>query len=401
MAELNAWHRFFSRFIRRLYFERITVIDADGLPRQGPALYVGLHRNGAVDGLVYQEALPRAVFLISSQLRRSRLGRLFFSGIAVTRPQDAAPGSAPADNAGALRACLEHLAAGGELCVFPEGTSSLGPRHLPFKSGAARLCLSARERRIPLFLVPVAVFYQEPTAFRASVEVVIGDPIDAEAPPGSPLSRLREVKRRIAEGLEALGTNVADAEVQEDIQRLASAAAIGARRSYWRSLKALERGIPPETRDVWQRLEPELARPGLRLEQGLPPFPEAGLLLPALGLALSAPLVLGAIALNLPPYAAAWWAGRRFPDGRNVVSLWKILVGVPAFLLWAALLTAAALAACPWAALGYAVLTGAGLWLYSRTRRLAKAVNNGLRHPDLAPALHSLRRALQEELRDA
>src|ERR1041385_6496227 len=34
---------------------------------------------------------------------------------------------------------------GGELFVFPEGTSSLGPRHLPFKAGGAQLALDCLE----------------------------------------------------------------------------------------------------------------------------------------------------------------------------------------------------------------------------------------------------------------
>ena len=43
------------------------------------------------------------------------------------------------------------------------------------------------------------------------------------------------------------------------------------------------------------------------------------------------PIVFAAIALNLPALIAGWYAGKKFPDGRNVVSLWKILVGVPVF----------------------------------------------------------------------
>ena len=47
-----------------------------------------LHRNGAVDGCVYKSLLPSALFMISVQLRRNLLGRIFFHGIEVVREQD-------------------------------------------------------------------------------------------------------------------------------------------------------------------------------------------------------------------------------------------------------------------------------------------------------------------------
>ena len=53
----------------RSYFEQITVLHPERLPADGPTLYVGLHRNGAVDGFVYRQIVPRGTYLISTQLR--------------------------------------------------------------------------------------------------------------------------------------------------------------------------------------------------------------------------------------------------------------------------------------------------------------------------------------------
>src|SRR5436190_20533895 len=75
------WRRWFYGFINEVYFQRITLIYPERRPKQGPVLYLGLHRNGAVDGFVYHQVLPRAVFMISTQLRKSRFARLFFHGI--------------------------------------------------------------------------------------------------------------------------------------------------------------------------------------------------------------------------------------------------------------------------------------------------------------------------------
>ena len=166
----SLWYEWCHWLCRRVYFERVTLVHLrhlagdsanplrlaqserklggatvvqdrqyDAPPAQA-VLYVVLHRNGAVDGFIYGHAVPRGIFLVSTQLLRGFFGRLFFTGIAVARKQDQEDGS---HNAAALRECVRVLAEGGELMVFPEGSSSLGPRHLPFKSGAARLALDA------------------------------------------------------------------------------------------------------------------------------------------------------------------------------------------------------------------------------------------------------------------
>ena len=116
----DLWYRLWHGLAARSYFDRITVRYPERLPEDGPCLYVALHRNGAVDGFVYRQAVPRAVFLISSQLRRSFLARCFFCGIAVTRRGDAGDRS---ENAAALRECVQLLTDGGGLVVFPEANT--------------------------------------------------------------------------------------------------------------------------------------------------------------------------------------------------------------------------------------------------------------------------------------
>jgi 1-acyl-sn-glycerol-3-phosphate acyltransferase len=73
----SRWHRICHRLCAWIYYERITVLYPERLIKEGPVLYVGLHRNGAVDGFIYHQAVPRGVFLISTQLRRHFFSRLF------------------------------------------------------------------------------------------------------------------------------------------------------------------------------------------------------------------------------------------------------------------------------------------------------------------------------------
>lgn len=397
----SLWFRVWPWFLVRLYFERAKLIHGDRLPRDGPVLYVALHRNGAVDGWVYRHFIPDAAFLISTQLRRSLLGRLFFAGIEVAREKDAERSADPSGAREALERCLGHLAAGGSLVVMPEGTSTLGPRHLPFKSGAARLLSAALDRGIQVRAVPLGISYEQAWAFRSRVEVWVGRQIDLElGEAAGPGARLLEVKRRVRSALEEVGVNVANEDRQSLVERLACLATLGTDKSYCAALKSFEKDIPAPLLAAWQALDSDIRKQGLLTYQGVPLFPERPFLVEAVSLAALGVVVLGAMLANLPPLLAGWSAGRTFPDGRNVVSLWRILVGAPAFVLWFLLVCAGAGMLGAWPGWGcYVLLTWAGLRLYDRAERLSVAMANGLLHSAFGPRMLAVRSLALESLR--
>ncbi len=397
----NLWHRTLHRLIRVSYFDRVTVRHAERLPDPGPILYIGLHRNGAVDGFTYKSICTRAVFMVAKQLRRSPIGCFFFSGIEVARDKDGDPAAA-AINAAAMKECAKRLHDGGELFIFPEGTSALGPRHLPFKSGAARLIEQHLAIGAPLTVVPLGIFYESPTSFRARVELVVGEPLRTDLPANlSQPARVRELKQRITAALENVGVNVPDAETLAQIERLACIATLGTGRSFAATQKQLERGVPPAVEAAWRELEPVLTQHPLWLHQGVPLFPMSSLIVYALLLIPTGLLALLGVVLNLPPLAAAAWAGRKFPDDRNVVLLWKVLVGVPAFLLWAGTLLVAAAVSGHWLWLAvWLAATAVSTQLWYRVKKLAVVVHNGLRFPGLRARMLAFRELVLKEVRD-
>ncbi|MBI5771933.1 MAG: 1-acyl-sn-glycerol-3-phosphate acyltransferase [Verrucomicrobia bacterium] len=400
----DLWYRWFHRFCNAVYFHRVSVIHAERLPPAGPVLYLGLHRNGAVDGFVYHGVLPRAVFMLAAQLRRNAFGRLFFTGIEVVREKDrATDGADDPHNAGALQRCLDHLAAGRELFIMPEGTSTLGPRHLPFKSGAARLLSDHLATGRPITVVPLGIHYDCAWGFRSKVEVVVGPPIATDLPAeATAFERLKELRRRIQPALEAVGINVESAERLRTIEQLAYIATLGTSRSYFSALKSLERHIPPTVAHAWQSLDTECARRRLWRHQGIPLFPIRPPWLYVAAALLVTPVMLAALAVNAPPFLAAAWAGQNFPDDRNVTSLWRILVGVPAFLLWIAVVAVATSATghALWFA-GYAALTAVGLSRYRVAHKILVAAHNAVFHADLRPRALAFHRLVQEALPDA
>ncbi len=133
-------------------------------------LFIGLNRAGLIDAWVYSHALPRrTVFMVAAKRLRQPWLRLLVAGIGVDRRQD---GGAPQRNHAALAKCWHELQAVGTIFIFPEGTSTLGPRHLPFQPGAALLA-----RACPaVTIVALAIHYAEPTRIGTGVEVVVGAP---------------------------------------------------------------------------------------------------------------------------------------------------------------------------------------------------------------------------------
>jgi 1-acyl-sn-glycerol-3-phosphate acyltransferase len=212
------------RLASLLLFNRVEIRGADLSCLSGAVLFVGLHRNGALDGMSYLPAAPKAVYLVSAQLHRSALLRAIFPGIAVARRKDRARGIGT-EGQDAVGACVDHLIRGNRLIVLPEGTSTLGARHLPFKPGAAQIAAEVIASRALLTIVPMAVHYERAWAWQSRVEVVVGQPVHFDA--RSPFE-----PAVIAELLERTGVNVQSEEALRTIETLAFAGAIATGASY-------------------------------------------------------------------------------------------------------------------------------------------------------------------------
>lgn len=392
------WHPGFHRFIRHLYFSRITVSGQGNVPDRGPLLVLCLHRNGAVDAFVYRGAIEGLHFMVKATLRRSFFGRIFFDGVEVTRASD---GSRDGDNSEAIETCTARLRAGGRLAIFPEGTSRLGPRHLPFKSGASWIATRYLESADELNVVPVGIHYECPWAFRSRVEVVIGPAFSLPLPESrrSPGSRLAEIKQRFSAALETVGLNVPDGRHLDLAQKFAYIATLGTDIRYFAALKSFERRLPPEVVRAWGNLDAGARGRRVLRHQGVPLFPlSSGWVHALLTALLAPPVIVGALA-NLPPLALAFWAGRRFPDDTNVIALWRILIGVPLFLIWGATcLLGTALSGSGWLAAAYLVLTWIAIRGWYRLKKLTVIAWNGLFHPDLRADALAVHRAVLSTL---
>ena len=393
----DLYFRCLSHLLAHSYYHRVRLLHPENRPASRPVIYVGLHRNGAVDGCVYKSLLPSALFMISVQLRRNLLGRIFFHGIEVVRGQDI--GGEKNMNADALDQCVDVLKGNGVLFLMPEGSSDLGHRHLPFRKGAARILAAALQAGLHPTVVPIGIHYERAWAWQSDVEVVLGRPLPLDLPPGSSgPAAVDLLHRHISAGLEAVAVAAPDAESFARCERAAYTATLGSERSYFTALKALEAGVP-EAETALAEIEKLTADRPLFQYQGVPLLPPRHAWADAVHALLLTPLVAAAGLLNLPPLLIAWSAGRRFADARNTIALWRLLAGFPAFLGWIAGLLALAIMTGHWPLwMFYIALSWLGLGSLRQLKMLAVSLGNLWRAPDLRTRLLALHRQIDAAL---
>lgn len=384
------------RGVQFLCFNRVTVRHAQRLPQGGPVIYLGLHRNGALDGVVYLRAAPRAAYMLSAQLHRSALGRLLLPGIAVARRKDRSRGIV-ADNDEALARSVDQLASGGELFIMPEGTSTLGPRHLPFRPGAANIALAAVRRGVTVTVVPLAIHYERAWEWQSRVEIDVGEPWRLTPADAAGEEGAEALMARIAASLEQVGVNVASEEELRLIEMLAYAATLGTPHSYAACLRHFAAAVPAGLRSEAQNLQARAQQLGAMTHQGVPLVPIGSALPYLLAWLLLAPLQAAFVLCNAPPLLAGHYASRKLADDLNVVAFWRAAVGVPAGLLWglAAMIVLLGLGhGGP--ALAYLTISLAGVRMHYRFRKLGVAVHNTLRARRLRAPLLAFHRTLLE-----
>jgi len=378
------------RCIGYLAFSRIRVIGKERLTLGGPVVFVATHRNGALDAAPYSLAVPLAMPMVSAQLQRLPLGRFLFRGIAVARAKDKARGI-KADNGKALAECIELLKEGGQLFIMPEGTSSLGCRHLPFNRGAARIVAQAMAAGVTPIIQPLAVHYEDPTHWQSRVEVLIGAPIIPQN------ADEIAIHQSIVDGLEVVGANFVNSEDQQMAEKLAYARILGSDLSYAEHLKKLEGQIAPGLSESLRQLEAVAKDKGLFLHQGLPLMPLRLCQRDLVKWLLLAPVIACFSILNFPVLAAGHIASQLLPDEPNVIAFWRMVVGVPVGLFWVVTVCVGLfLCAGPsWFVL-YGAISIVGVLAWYRFRKLTVALGNAVFHPEVRAVLVTAYRNLAE-----
>lgn len=301
--------RAIAALLRGFYFGRVRITGARSQPARTAAarLLVASHRNGAIDGYTMLRAFPAASGLISVQLLKHPVLRWLIGGIAVLREKDRQRfGKARAAIPDPIEAGCAHLRAGGDLIVFPEGSSEWGHRPLPYQRGAARMARVLLDEGARFEAVPVGLHYMWPDRFRSRAEVLVGAALALPQRDAGEADRAFELRLHavISDALDAVSVNCPDADTFARVEAAARAeAACGG--SYAQAFIASQAN-PPATRAEIPRARR---------------WPWDGLAVAAFFL-LMAPILL-----------VAWFAGRQ-ADGRNTVTLYRMIAGTLVALPW-------------------------------------------------------------------
>lgn len=327
------WQWSYAQVCTFLYFHKVSLKGAQEIP-EGPVLFLGTHRNGILDALIYSNVLGRMTFVMAKRLHKSIFGRIFFGGIGVVRDKDISetnPGG-KADNRQALKQCRRYLLSGHRIFMFPEGTSSLGPRLLDIKPGAARIALSALRVRPDLKVVPVSVTYERAWGFRSRAEVEIGEALDLSDVMLHPKAEQFElVHKRICDALHGLAL-----EFRSEAEQEAFEVAGNVRRLIDTPGKS-DSIAGGDLETSWQSLKRIAEDTGARRYNRVPLLPEgetSSHLLKVIGLG---PFVAFMAVANAPILLGARLVGKKLADSPNVISVYRLLSGLPLMLLWGAI----------------------------------------------------------------
>src|SRR5688572_20312879 len=176
-----------------LYFRDIERAGSPPGDEVGGRVIVSNHHNALIDPILVMTDAAAAIAPIAKATLWNIpvLRRLLdvAGAVPIVRRKDD-PTKATADNADAFDAIATHLVGGGNILIFPEGTSHSEPHLAPLRSGAARMLAAAAARRAaagvaaPLTFQAAALEFDAADKFRSRCLLLWGPVRDFDAVPG-------------------------------------------------------------------------------------------------------------------------------------------------------------------------------------------------------------------------
>lgn len=346
------------RRVMRLYFRDIERVGhAPGADTRG-RVFVSNHYNALIDPiLVLTDAACEISPIAKSTLWKvpglkwllDRAG-----AVPIVRRKDA-PDKAQGSNDETFAKIASHLSGGGNILIFPEGTSHSEPQLAPLKTGAARMLLAAEQSggEPPTFQA-AALEFDERTTFRSRCLVLWG-PVrsfasvagttDEERVAAATAQMDEDLRELLVEG-QTHDERLRIARVAELLAHDAGTDSLGAWNDFGRKVELAARTLS-DTAVVAARVDEYFAaldQLGVTDAQVVGNLPARER--PALWKQLAlAPLAASGVALYALPYFVPRFVARKTdPDAVSTVKLGAALVVYP---LWMGGLVGASLALLP------------------------------------------------------
>lgn len=420
--------RWFFQRITSIYFREIEIVGEVPDASVSGRMFAANHVNGLIDPILVLTTAPCVVSPIAkAPLFRIPVLRWLLEAVEavpIVRRRDDPTKSAGA-NDDVFTRVASHLAGGGNVLIFPEGTSHNEPRLAPLRSGAGRMLARGKNQGASgLTFQTVGIEFDARDVFRSRVLLVYGEVRSVDHVANRVAAHQGDlavgITRQLAVDLAGLvlGGDTWDERLliarvaemfanQSGDRSLAGWNAIGQRVGTAKALlKRVDARLLGELSRAVTRYYAELDRAGLgdadvSAGPARPDWTRSQALRGAL-LVAAAPLALFGVAVYCIPYQVPRLVARTARD-RDVVSTYKLGAGLLVYPLWATVLAAVAWSLLPgadaaaWTLSLIAAPFAALAWM-DRTERIQRRVRHFFARPLGLRRLRARRREIMERL---
>ena len=182
---MKTFYKFLKAIVKisfRIFYPKTEIVNKEGFNYAAPAIIISNHPNTLIDPLNCAARSKEQVhFLANAGLFATPFTNWLFNKlycVPIQRRIDTK--GKPTNNKEAFARCDAFLGDGGVLWIAPEGGSLMGRMLHPFKTGSARIALSAEDKKdfnLNMRIIPVGLNYDKPYKFRSSLLVNVGEAI--------------------------------------------------------------------------------------------------------------------------------------------------------------------------------------------------------------------------------
>lgn len=337
------------RRVMRLYFRQIERVGVPPGPDTRGRVIVSNHTNALIDPVLVLTDAACEISPVAKSTLWSIPGLKWLldraGAVPIVRRKDT-PDKDQSQNNAIFEKIAAHLSGGGNILIFPEGTSHNEPQLAPLRTGAARMLLAAEEARgVPPTFQAAALEFDARSDFRSRCLVLWGPVRRFADIPGDPEERIRAATALMKEDL---GELLVEGETHEERLRVARVAELlandGSEHTLerWsgigrqvelanRTLRSVDPAIVAHVTEHVDHYYDELERLGLVDEQviGERHEPEPASRWTRIALA---PLAASGFALYALPYFIPRWVARgKDEDAVSTIKLGAALLVYP---LW-------------------------------------------------------------------
>jgi 1-acyl-sn-glycerol-3-phosphate acyltransferase len=344
--------RWIFRRIAKIYFRDIEVAGHVPAPATGGRLFAANHVNALVDPILVLTQAPCDISPVAKSTLWKIPGLKWLLDVAdavpIVRRKDT-PDKKAEDNEAVFARVATHLAGGGNILIFPEGTSHNEPHLLTFRSGAGRmLARAAKEKNTDLTFQAVALEFDARDIFRSRSLVLFGPVRGVRGLEGDDLAR------RVTEVLkEDLSELLVEGETWEDRILVVRVAQMFAQEKptleevnrFGRRIELVRNALKQASPELVASLESRLRAYFAKLDaeevtddivaRGGSFDIDAGRVLRAAAMIATFPLAVLASIFYFVPYQLPRLVTRLLRGDPDVASTYKLGVGLAVYPLWA------------------------------------------------------------------